>query len=174
MAKGVTHARSTRTEMPREVAVASIARLPSSTDDPRASGSTADRHGRAAVMPGASVAPSPAGETVEHPTHRPRDAAPSCRPPVTGGRVANALADWRWPTSSAKGLALLPQGRAWGSAPTGDGGAEHTTFGPHNPNWLEANPEGMLERDDTLGRVAASLTASLPAGFQPSPPPTAP
>ena len=30
--------------MPRGVAVASIARLPSSTDDPRASGSTADRH----------------------------------------------------------------------------------------------------------------------------------
>ena len=34
----------TRAEMPRGVAVASIARLPSSTDDPRASGSTADRH----------------------------------------------------------------------------------------------------------------------------------
>merc|ERR1712086_658083 len=34
----------TAREMPRGVAVASIARLPSSTDDPRASGSTADRH----------------------------------------------------------------------------------------------------------------------------------
>ena len=36
----------TRAEMPRGLAVASIARLPSSTDDPRASGSTADRHER--------------------------------------------------------------------------------------------------------------------------------
>ena len=34
----------TAREMPRGVAVASIARLPSSTDDPPASGSTADRH----------------------------------------------------------------------------------------------------------------------------------
>ena len=36
----------TAREMPRGVAVASIARLPSSTDDPPASGSTADRHER--------------------------------------------------------------------------------------------------------------------------------
>ena len=35
----------TAREMPRGVAVASIARLPSSTNDARASGSTADRHG---------------------------------------------------------------------------------------------------------------------------------
>ena len=35
----------------------------------------------------------------------------------------------------------LPQEGPRGSTPTGDGGAEHTTFGPHNPNWLEANPD---------------------------------
>ena len=40
----------TAREMPRGVAVASIARLPSSTDDPRASGSTADRHVVPAVV----------------------------------------------------------------------------------------------------------------------------
>ena len=34
----------TRAGVPRGVAVASIARLPSSTDDPPSSGSTADRH----------------------------------------------------------------------------------------------------------------------------------
>ena len=39
----------TAREMPRGVAVASIARLPSSTDDPRASGSTADRHSPSAA-----------------------------------------------------------------------------------------------------------------------------
>ena len=36
----------TRAGVPRGVAVASIARLPSSTDDPPSSGSTADRHFR--------------------------------------------------------------------------------------------------------------------------------
>ena len=41
----------TAREMPRGVAVASIARLPSSTDDPRASGSTADRHPPVAFSP---------------------------------------------------------------------------------------------------------------------------
>ena len=59
----------TAREMPRGVALASIASLPSSTDDPRASGSTADRHAlhqwsadRAHVLARATIAQGPAWE----------------------------------------------------------------------------------------------------------------
>ena len=61
----------------------------------------------------------------------------------------------------------LPQEGPRGSTPTGDGGVEHATCGSYNPNWLEADPEGTLERTYSSGRGAASSTAPLPAGFQP-------
>ena len=47
-------------EMPRGVAVASIAKLPSSSDDPRASESTAGRHVKAPWSPPASCSPTAA------------------------------------------------------------------------------------------------------------------
>ena len=77
----------TRAGVPRGVAVASIARLPSSTDDPPSSGSTADRHKFASrailVFPKTSPAPRlPAVPSRESPFEpRPVGTVPECVPP---------------------------------------------------------------------------------------------
>ena len=45
-------------------------------------------------------------------------------------------------------------------------GADCTTSGLNNPNWLEADPKGTLERDDPLGWDTATWTAAPPVDFQ--------
>ena len=55
--------------------------------------------------------------------------------------------------------------RAWGSAPSGDdGAADYTTFGPNNPDWLEAEPQGTHGRDYPQGLDAAAWAATSPVG----------
>ena len=57
--------------------------------------------------------------------------------------------------------------RAWGSAPSGDdGAADYTTFGPNNPDWLEADPQGTLGCNYPQGLDTATWAAASPVGSQ--------
>ena len=73
-----------------------------------------------------------------------------------------------WDT--ATGTAAPPVGfRSLGtqrSAATGDVEADYTTFGPNNPDWLEADPEGTPGRDYPQGWDTATWAAAPPVGFQ--------
>ena len=60
----------------------------------------------------------------------------------------------------------FPRGGAWGSATTGDLGAERTTSGFYNPNWLESDAKGMPEHNDLLRWDTATWTAASPVDFQ--------